>query len=160
MAGKGNEEKFVTEKQCSENSNNCRAINLIPLMNEVKEIKTKVSNVDSKVDKLDKNQQRLELAFAKFPEILMEKISGKYADKSLEKTVEKIKETQEQRTYDWLKFAIVTFVSVIIAVAGSLFASIKLSNTVKSYEHNSEGLSREEIIKLIDDKYVIPNNKK
>lgn len=160
MAGKGNEEKFVTEKKCSENSNNCRAINLIPLMNEVKEIKTEIKEVKEDVKALNKGQNDILLGMKDIAGDIFREIDGKYATKDIEDTVRKLVDKQEQRTYDWLKFAIVTFVSVIIAVAGSLFASIKLSNSVKSYEHNSGGLSREEIIELIDNKYVIPNDKK
>lgn len=69
------------------------------------------------------NELKIEVVreITSIPEKIFEKSDAKYASKELEGAVEKIKEKQEQRTYDWLKYAIVTtigmIVSVVVAVA-------------------------------------------
>ena len=74
------------------------------------------SNIMDKFDLLKKEINEVNLTLAVLPEKLMEKMDGKYAGKYLEDKVEKIKEKQEQRTYDWLKYMVGTFIAMVLTL--------------------------------------------
>jgi cupin superfamily acireductone dioxygenase involved in methionine salvage len=86
--------KYITREICDKTH--------AKIMEEFNQIKNKLSG--------------LEVKLAELPEKLIEKMDGKYSGKYLESEVKSIKDKQEQRTYDWVKYSIVTFVGVIITI--------------------------------------------
>ena len=94
-------DEYVLKKDCSKTTELCRAANLKPLMDEVKEIKTKVES-------LENGQTQLLIGMAKLPELLTEKLDNRYADK---KTVDDIKSN-----INWIVKIVIS--AVVIALLG------------------------------------------
>lgn len=86
------EQSYITRPECVANHNK--------IMEEFKHVNEKIENI------------RIDLA--KLPEKLIEKLDDKYAGKFLEGEVKKIKDQQEQRIYDWVKYLVMTIVGVAI----------------------------------------------
>lgn len=83
-------------------------------MNLIKKMENKF---DEKFDKLNEKIETILVNIASMPEKLNDKFSEKFARKDLEKRVscaeneiENIKNTRENRNYDWLKWVIIFIV--------------------------------------------------
>lgn len=86
-------------------------------MREITEIKRGVNDVQR--DIVD-----IKLLFAEFPKKLADEFDKRYAKKELECDVKDLKEKQEAssnvretRNYDWLKYATVTLVGIVVFLA-------------------------------------------
>lgn len=77
-------------------------------MEEIKSINNKLTDLALKLEGL--------------PEKIMEKGDNRYASKETENRFNALQAKIEERNYDWVKYAIVTFVGIMIAV----FVSDKL----------------------------------
>lgn len=65
---------------------------------------------------IKENQHEYMADFLKFKDELFDKLDKKYAGKWVELEITKITQRNEQRNYDWVKYAIVTAVSILTAV--------------------------------------------
>ena len=75
-----------------------------------------IKNLAEKVDNLGDKVERALIAMAGLPGKLFKDADARYAVKSIEKDVKEIIKVRDARNYDWLKFAIVTVVSVMISM--------------------------------------------
>lgn len=71
-------------------------------MDEIQSINNKLGDLALKLEGL--------------PERIMEKGDNRYASKETENRFNALQAKIEERNYDWVKYAIVTFVGIIIAV--------------------------------------------
>ena len=76
-----------------------------------------------KFEELKDDTNQIKVLIAELPEKVFEKADCRYASKLFERDVastrneiDTIKKTQELRTYDWLKYAIATAVTIAIAI--------------------------------------------
>lgn len=67
---------------------------------------------------ISKDVQDIKISIASLPEALSEKFDTKYASKALEDDVKRLKEKNEQRNYDWLKYVIMLGVGALLAYLG------------------------------------------
>lgn len=84
---------------------------------DIKELKQ--DNKDIKI-----SIQGIELSIAELPKTLSDEFDKRYASKSVEEEVEKIKEKAEDRTYEWLKWFIVSIVGIGFGVVSYIITSI------------------------------------
>lgn len=105
------EEKYVKKDDCSSNNKLCKAVNIDPLMKDVAEIKINQKEQGEDIKVLKEGQAKLLLEFTKMPELLVEKIDKRYADK---KTVDDLK-----GNVTWLTRLIIG--AVVLGVLGLLF---------------------------------------
>lgn len=80
------------------------------LMNEIRTLSKDVSDI--RVD------------IASLPKLLADEFDKRYASKSVEEEVEKIKEKAEDRTYEWLKWFIMSIVGIGFGVVSYIITSI------------------------------------
>ena len=62
--------------------------------------------------------KKVEISIAELPQKILDKTDDRYASKSLEEDVRTLKEKDEQRNYDWLKYVIMLGVGALLAYFG------------------------------------------
>ena len=62
--------------------------------------------------------KKVEISIAELPQKILDKTDDRYASKSLEEDVRTLKEKNEQRNYDWLKYIIMACIGALLAYLG------------------------------------------
>lgn len=68
-----------------------------------------------KIDKLYDAVNDVKLLVAKLPEEIFNKADTKYASKEVEEEVKDIKEKQERRNYEWLKYLATALITLALS---------------------------------------------
>ena len=86
---------------------------------QISELQKETVGQGKDIDHIKESQIRVEGKLDKFIEKADDCYAGKYVEKELSETnkiIKDMKEMKEKRSYDWLKYAIVTALSVVITM--------------------------------------------
>ena len=72
-----------------------------------------------KIDQLVSVVNDIKVSVAGLPQEILNSADNRYASKASEDRLNKLETRIESRNYDWLKYAIVTFIGVVMAFVGS-----------------------------------------
>ena len=91
----------MTVEQCKYNKDNCYQSNILPIMEELKEIK--------------KQNTDILVAIATLPSTILKEADGRYASKSIEKKVETLETTRNSTMFDIMKIGIQALIALGVA---------------------------------------------
>lgn len=72
-----------------------------------------------KIDQLVNAVSDLKVSVAKLPQVILDSADNRYASKASETRLNNLETRIESRNYDWLKYAIVTFIGMAITFVGA-----------------------------------------
>ena len=84
--------------------------NLNSMSQDIKDIKDQFSD--------------LRVLIAGLPQQILDKADERYACKAVEKEVENLKTTRDNRNFDWLKFSAMIFISIILSLVLNKYTNI------------------------------------
>jgi hypothetical protein len=72
-----------------------------------------------KIDQLVNVVNDVKVSIAALPQIILSSADVRYASKESEKRLNALETRIESRSYDWLKYAIVTFIGILLAIVSA-----------------------------------------
>lgn len=69
-----------------------------------------------KIDNIKEDVTNIRVDIAGLPKLLADEFDKRYASKSIEAEIEKIKEKSEERNYEWLKWLIMSLAGIVFGI--------------------------------------------